>query len=113
MPGEYPQRKREYNRQYALAHPELRRRIHQESEWRASGLDVNFCRKVYDSATNYAICESNFRTGKDKHLDHDHETKRIRGVLCARCNQAIGLLNDDPNLCVRAIEYLAARNVKP
>lgn len=28
-------------------------------------------------------------------LDHNHETGRIRGVLCHQCNSALGLLGDD------------------
>lgn len=32
------------------------------------------------------------RTG---HQDHDHETGEMRGVLCQKCNQALGLLQDN------------------
>jgi hypothetical protein len=28
------------------------------------------------------------------HIDHDHQTKRFRGFVCARCNQALGVLDD-------------------
>ena len=39
-------------------------------------------------------------------MDHDHETMKIRGLLCRTCNVGIGMLKD--NICVlsKAIEYL-------
>jgi hypothetical protein len=40
-------------------------------------------------------------------VDHDHKTGKIRGLLCALCNQAIGLLNDDINNLASAIKYLS------
>jgi len=46
---------------------------------------------------------------KDKRtacIDHDHRTGRVRGLLCARCNQGIGLLREDDRILARAIEYL-------
>ena len=39
-------------------------------------------------------------------VDHDHKTGKIRGLLCRRCNQAIGKLNEDPRLLDRAAAYL-------
>lgn len=39
-------------------------------------------------------------------VDHDHKTGRVRGLLCARCNTALGLLRDDVKAIERAIEYL-------
>jgi len=39
-------------------------------------------------------------------IDHDHRTGAIRGLLCVRCNRAIGLLRDDPALMRRLIDYL-------
>lgn len=40
------------------------------------------------------------------HIDHDHLTGLVRGVLCAHCNTAIGLLGDDPSRIRRAAAYL-------
>ena len=39
-------------------------------------------------------------------VDHCHESKNIRGLLCSHCNTALGLLNDDVDLFLKAIEYL-------
>lgn len=48
------------------------------------------------------------RTKKQRALavDHDHETGLIRGLLCANCNRAIGMLNEDPNVLREAADYL-------
>ncbi|MEK6881108.1 MAG: endonuclease domain-containing protein [Nanoarchaeota archaeon] len=48
------------------------------------------------------ICQRNTRL----FLEHCHKTKRIRGLLCVKCNTAIAFLNDDENLLRRAIDYL-------
>ena len=39
-------------------------------------------------------------------VDHDHETMQFRGLLCSKCNTAIGLLHEDPALFQRAHDYL-------
>ncbi len=39
-------------------------------------------------------------------VDHDHITGQIRGLLCFKCNSAIGLLNDDPELIKKAYKYI-------
>lgn len=40
------------------------------------------------------------------HVDHCHDTGRIRGMLCHNCNTAIGLLREDPSVMQAAINYL-------
>lgn len=40
-------------------------------------------------------------------VDHDHDTGKIRGILCGNCNVGIGLLKDDPDLLKKAARYLS------
>lgn len=39
-------------------------------------------------------------------VDHHHKKGYIRGLLCTRCNTAIGLFKDDPDLLRKAIRYI-------
>jgi hypothetical protein len=39
-------------------------------------------------------------------LDHNHDTGKFRGWLCARCNSALGWLRDDIENVRRALKYL-------
>lgn len=40
------------------------------------------------------------------HIDHCHTTGKVRGLLCVKCNLAIGLMNDNTALLLKAIQYL-------
>lgn len=39
-------------------------------------------------------------------VDHCHDTGIIRALLCSACNVGIGNLQDDPQLCANAADYL-------
>jgi uncharacterized protein YtpQ (UPF0354 family) len=39
-------------------------------------------------------------------VDHNHVTGKIRGLLCCRCNLAIGLFDDNSSLLKKAAKYV-------
>jgi hypothetical protein len=53
-----------------------------------------------------AICARPPRGKRPLDVDHDHESGRVRGLLCGNCNRAIGLLDEKPELFDRAKEYV-------
>lgn len=61
-----------------------------------------------------AICEKRLNIkegstirGKDVAVDHCHKTNKVRGLLCAQCNQGLGMFKDNELLLAKAKEYLA------
>lgn len=60
-------------------------------------------------SSSCAICDSK----ELLHIDHCHESGKVRGRLCSKCNQAIGLMDDDPGLMMAAVEYLIKHKELP
>lgn len=58
-----------------------------------------------------AICET-YQSDLPKALsiDHCHESGVVRGLLCSKCNHAIGLLGDKIKYLYRFIDYLKISN---
>lgn len=54
-----------------------------------------------------AVCVEPMR---DPHTDHDHETGRVRGLLCSGCNTGLGSLGDGVESLERALAYLRSGN---
>ena len=50
-------------------------------------------------------------TGGDLDVDHDHETGKIRGLLCHSCNHALGILGDNVAGLELALKYLKGEDV--
>lgn len=52
------------------------------------------------------ICERPLTENRTPSVDHDHRTLQVRGIICRRCNSALGMLDDNPELFLRAADYL-------
>ena len=79
------------------------------------GITLEDYDRMYESQNGVcAIClkpettKDRWRRGGIKRLavDHDHETGAVRGLLCDRCNKALGCFRDDPELVRAALDYL-------
>jgi hypothetical protein len=53
-----------------------------------------------------AICGLPPKQNKRLHVDHDHSTAQVRGLLCHNCNLILGLAHDSEAVLLRATLYL-------
>lgn len=93
----------------AWAAPE-KRDMHKEASWKFHG--INMTMDIYNQmfAEQHgccAICGTHQTELKRKlAVDHDHETGEIRGLLCGKCNVALGGCGDNLESVMRFVEYL-------
>ena len=83
------------------------------------GLTEQEISDMYDKQNGKcAICEiaiQKWGEGKNKDkacIDHNHQTNKIRGLLCASCNLGIGELKEDTKILENAIKYLKEHEEK-
>ena len=66
----------------------------------------DYVAKLSKSNGKCDICKKECAHGKALSLDHDHDTNKIRGMLCAPCNLALGGFTDSVEVLQSAINYL-------
>lgn len=97
---ENPEKHKEYSRKYREKNPEKVLALNLKIKY-GIGLD-DWYGILAKSGGKCMICSS------DKHLrlDHCHDSGRVRGALCHRCNIGIGMFDDNPDALWRAVCYL-------
>ena len=113
----------ERRKAWQAAHPEehreqmreqnARARRRQTDHWLRSKYGMTIADyEAMDAAQGHtcAICRRP-PNGKGRlHVDHDHLSGEVRGLLCFTCNAALGYLGDDPTLILAAASYLKERS---
>jgi hypothetical protein len=53
-----------------------------------------------------AVCGRSAPEGTSLHVDHDHDSGVVRGLLCFTCNGALGMFTENEHLLTRAADYV-------
>lgn len=96
--------KREVAR-YALSHPDQMRASKLRYKYGIDSLD--YAAMFQGQGGVCALCGSP-PSGKYLAVDHCHETGRVRGLLCGRCNTGLGHFRDSQEVLLRAAEYVGS-----
>lgn len=115
MPYADPEERKVYHRNYYRGYMKEfyhknQPRIRKQRLMNRLKKECNFSEEEYDKLVEVqagccAICGVEFGDGKVC-VDHCHTTMKVRGLLCNECNTAIGFLQDNPQICMNAADYL-------
>lgn len=75
-------------------------------------IDISMEEYFYLNKSQEGLCKICGKTSGNKRLfvDHCHQTGGVRGLLCGKCNLAIGFFKDDANAINNAIAYIKSFN---
>ncbi len=74
---------------------------------REQGISQEEYLKIFDTQKGCcAICTKILDNPKTTHLDHDHNTGKVRQFLCHQCNIGLGMFNDSIDYLTKAIGYI-------
>jgi hypothetical protein len=100
---------------YRRAHNANRRReIRERHLKRTFGITlVDFDAMLAAQSGGCAICGRQAPENTSLHVDHDHETGVVRGLLCFTCNGALGMLGESDEFLSRAADYVTSGGFVP
>jgi len=99
-----------FNKHYRLEHKE---EIRLQRMAKRYGINKDdFDTLLHNQGGVCAICRKPDWNGKGPHVDHDHVTGKVRGILCTSCNMAIGHVYDDPKIAQSIVDYLKKSKLK-
>jgi hypothetical protein len=97
-----------YKEKWVNTSPAERKRHARQAKYRKYGLtNKEFAEMLKAQDNACAIC-GRVPKGREKALavDHDHDTGKVRSLLCGRCNMGLGYFQDDSALLKKAQAYL-------
>ena len=59
-----------------------------------------------------AICQNKLENDKKSHMDHCHNSGKLRGVLCVACNLGLGMFKDSLPILKSAAKYIKKYNLE-
>jgi uncharacterized RmlC-like cupin family protein len=99
------------SKRWRARNPERARLYHRQTSYRIRyGIELAAVEQMLrEQGGVCAICLQPVTLGgkAGAKLDHDHATNTVRGVLCSRCNTALGTFREDVLILAAAIAYLA------
>src|SRR3990167_5363397 len=108
MPCKDKVKKAAYQREYYKRHVDVAKERHRKSNYGITQKEFELLLQVQ----NYRCPICTISLNQSSHLDHDHKTGRIRGVLCSKCNVGLGNLCDDISLLKQAQQYLEKHSLR-
>jgi len=105
------QTKAEYARNYYKNNPDKAKNSRLRSKYGITLIDFN--RMLVEQNGVCKICKKEGKNNSGSlNVDHCHGTSKVRGLLCAGCNTAIGLFYEDVGTMKNAITYLNEHEAK-
>lgn len=111
-PKDHPTRvkAREYAAARRLANPGIVKNSDRKTKLKRYGLTLDqFADQLALQNNACEICRTSEWGQRGPCVDHDHKTGIVRGLLCSRCNLALGHFRDDIDCLKRAIAYLGGK----
>lgn len=94
----------EYNREWRKSNPDKVRASKVKSTY---GLDAAAHAAMRDAQGGCcAVCHEPLRGGRAECVDHNHASGRVRAILCAGCNKAIGHASENPAVLRALADYV-------
>lgn len=112
MPIKDPIKRKEYHKKYLekwnvenadkIKHQAFKRNLR-----RHYGITLDQMQTIFlDQMGKCSICDEDFTESNEMHVDHNHATGQVRGLLCQGCNKGIGHFKEDTSKLQKAVLYL-------
>jgi hypothetical protein len=94
---------------FRKSHPTYQLNIHLKHKF---GITLDQYNQMLESQNGVCAICNNFEIEKNQYgikrlsVDHNHQTGKIRGLLCTKCNTGLSFFKDKPDLLIKANNYL-------